>query len=154
MVQGGGLNFLSFLSYCTASFNTHINTVMNKKNKNWFNNLNKRKEIFQRLANTVFFTAGSIVYIWSTQLIKLNVCIQGYLRILWIQNTKPPKKDEIHYFMLYVKLKSIPLKNEKLDSLMGIKCNTWRLDGNKNLSWKCSSSKACWERICLLSLSR
>ena len=31
-----------------------------------------------------------------------NICIQGYLRILWIRNTKPSKIDKIHKFYFFM----------------------------------------------------
>ena len=45
-----------------------------------------------------------------------NVCIQGYLRIFWIQNTKSSKKKtEFLNVMFYVQNWSISLKVVKLN---------------------------------------
>ena len=60
-----------------------------------------------------------------------NICIQGYLRILWIRNTKSSKTKFINV-IFYVKNWSISLiKVVQLNTRTGIICNKWPLDGSK-----------------------
>ena len=60
-----------------------------------FININTREitEIDYLLKHAIFSTACSIVYYHDQ---SANICISGYLSILWIQNTKSSKKGGIH----------------------------------------------------------
>ena len=58
-----------------------------------------------------------------------NICLQGYLRILWIRNTISLKKTEFINIMFHVYNWSISLKVIKLNPWMGIMFNKWPWDG-------------------------
>ena len=58
-----------------------------------------------------------------------NICIQGYLRILWIRNKKSSKIDWIHKFYVSCFKFEHFFKSFKLNPWMDIICNKWPRDG-------------------------
>ena len=78
-----------------------------------------------------------------------NVCFQGNLRILWIENTKFSKLDTIHKcYALCLKLEYF-FKSCKTNPWMqqvAVRCQS------KNITW--NRSMACRDTLGLLSLSR
>ena len=64
-------------------------------------------EIDQNLWNAIFSTGSQHVLLCTSTVHdqSANICIQGYLRILWIRNTKSSKIDKIHKcYVLCLKL--------------------------------------------------
>ena len=75
--------------------------------------------------------AFSIVYNYCTHQ-SANICIQGYLLILWIRSTKSSKIDWIQKcFVICLKLQYFVVV--KLNPWMGITCNKWPWDGTLNV---------------------
>ena len=76
-----------------------------------------------------------------------DICIQGYLRILWIGNAKSLKIDNIYKRYVLCQNWSISLKIVKLNPWMqqlAVRCQS------KNITW--NRSMACRDTIGLLSL--
>ena len=94
----------------------------------------KVTEIDYQLKYAIFSTACSV----HDQ--SANICIQGYLRILWIRNTKSSKKSEFINVIFHVKNWSISLKvvKVKLNPWMGIMFNKWPWDGTLKTYRLCS----------------
>ena len=99
--------------------------------------------IFSTICSIVYkyCTVCSIVYKYCTQPISKHLhSLQGYLGILWIQNTKSSKKDWIHkYYVSCLKLEYF-LQVVKLNPWMSIIFNKWPWDGTLKT---CCKNVAC-----------